>query len=632
MTNLGVLMAMFWVTVPIAVFLILRSRAERPAWWLALDIPAAVALDLVATVLVSRLVLLDVAVWVVKGLWVVVGAALFFYRWRRGFRPRFPTELPARAVLQALLIGLIGLSLSLLMTRPCAIWDRQFHIPLLTSLRGETAPFVTVYEPWKRLHYHYGGNLLAVSFQATSLSILHASLALSLVHNVCSFWFGVTITLMMRKLGLRYSTLLVLLFLLMLFASPVVPLEGEHRTWFAGYSTTNWMSVSFRPHMTLAALATVPFVALPLIRLTELGQDIRWHELTLPLVLCVPLMLIVDEFSMGILGLGLGTVWLIYPRTFGITRLKGLYFLGSLGLALLFGVLVMNGTVALGAPSYALKLVFPRSPGFYTPSLALDTAQGARYFFSDLLAILAVLVGGLWLLLRRRRHPLLVGGFAMYAVTTVVSVFLFTTLLYAGSGLQNHRFIIFPMLFCPVFAVAWLIPRAGSDVHFAGVPELGMVVALFLGAASGVDWLGGIANSDCRTGEVSLGFYETNCRAETGATLVTQPTRPMYFDPEIEYLYIGCRPAFLIGPVSSMDGHDLKVGKARRGIEALRELSREPRFQPATANITVACARESSSDRACRLLKATPGACKPSGTMVELCTMTPAQRDAVLSH
>jgi hypothetical protein len=627
---LGVLLAMFWALVPIATFVTLCSRAGRPAWWLALDIPAATALDLVATVLVSRLVFLDIAVWIVKVAWLILGGAVFLYRWRRGWRPSVPADLSKVALAQALLLGVVGLLLSLLMTRPCAIWDRQFHVPSLTSMRGQLAPFMTVYEPWKTLHYHYGGNLLAASFQATSFSILHASHGLSLVHDICSFWFGVTLTLVMRQLGLKHTTLLLLVFLAMLFASPVVPLEGEHRTWFAGYSTTNWMSFSFRPHMTLAVLTTLPFIAVPLIRLTQLNQEVDWRDLLLPLALCIPLMLIVDEFSMGILGLGLAAVWLRYPATFAASRRQGVYFFIGLGAALLFGIAVMNGTVSPGAPHYPLKLVFPRSPGFYTAALPLDTLPGLRYFFSDLLPILAVLVGGVWLLIRNR-HPLLVGSLALYAVITVLGVFLFSTLLYQGTGLQNHRFIIVPMLFCPLFLAAWLVPRPGSHLNYAGIPELGMVVVVFLGAASGVDWLGGIANHDCQEGDISLSFYQTDCRAETGASLVTEPTRPMYFDPAIQYLYIGCRPAFMVGPVTSMDGHDLKVGKARLGLDALRELSKEPRFQPISQNIIVACARGVSNDRACNLLKGTPGACKPEGTQIEICSMSPAQRDAVLN-
>ena len=629
MTGLGVAMALFWALVPIAIFVLLRSAADRPAWWLALDIPAATALDLVATLLVSRFVLLDIAVWVVKCSWFVLGAAVFVFRWKRGWRPRWPSELPSTAVLQALLLGVIALALSLMMTRPCAIWDRQMHIPSLTSMRGQVWPFMTVYEPWKVLHYHYGGNLLAVTLQATSFSILHASHALSLVHDICSFWFGVTLVLVLRRLGIKHTTLLVLVYLAMWFSSPVVPLEGEHRTWFAGYSTTNWMSLSFRPAMTVASLTTLPFIAFPMIRLVDLARDIDWRGLLLPLACCIPLMMIVDEFSIGILGLSLAGLWLKYPQVFAPTRRQGVWFFLGLGLALLFGVVAMNGTVAPGAPHYPLELVFPRSPGFYTAPHRLDTGEGIRYFFSDLLPILAVLVGGYWLMVRNR-HPLLIGSEIVFTIVTVVGVFLFTTLKYTGSGLQNHRFIIVPMLFCPLFLAAWLVPRSGTNLFYAGVPELGMALAVFMGAASGVDWLGGIANHDCTVGEVSLDFYNTNCRTDVGARVGGDRTRPMYFDPAIQYLYIGCRPAFMVGPVSSMDGHDLKVGTARAGLSGLRELVNEPRFLPSSDTFTVACARGASSDAACHLLQSTPGACAPAGTQVELCSMTREQAHTVL--
>ncbi|MES1164684.1 MAG: hypothetical protein ABUR63_02910 [Verrucomicrobiota bacterium] len=630
MTTLGVILALLLALLPLAVFLVLRSDRDRPGWMIAIDLPAAVSIDLVATYAIAHLVLLDVAVWIVKGTWVAGGAALFLYRRRKGWRPAWPGDLPRGPVLQALLVGGIGLALSLLMTRPCAIWDRQFHVPFLTSLRGQIAPFVTVYEPWKHLHYHFGGNLFAASLQASSLGILHASHALSWVHDFSSFWFGVTITLVLRRLGLRYTTLLALVFLAMLFASPVVPLEGEHRTWFAGYSMTNYMSLSFRPHVTLAALVTLPFIAVPMLRLKELDRPLPLSALGLPLVACVPLMLIVDEFSLGILGLGLGAVWLRFPQVFAPTRRQGVYLFAALGLAMGLGIAVMHGTVALGAPRYPIRLVFPRSPGFYTASVPFSNPQGIRYFFSDLLPILGVLVGGA-LLLVRSRDVLLRGTFIMFSVVVIVSVFLFATLEYSGSGLQNHRFVTVPMLFGPLFAAAWLIPRPGANLRFSGLAELGIILVVGLGAASGLDWLGGIANSDCRAGDIDLAFYNTNCRADTGAGVVTTRTRPMYFDPAIQYLTIGCRPAFMAGPASSMDGHDLKVGKAKLGIDALKELNDDARFQLAAGDLTVACGRGPTGDPACALLKEA-GACQPAGEKIEICTMSSAQRATALKR
>jgi hypothetical protein len=306
------------------------------------------------------------------------------------------------------------------------------------------------------------------------------------------------------------------------------------------------------------------------------------------------------------------------------------YLFVGLGVAMLFGLLVMNGTVAPGAPNYQLRFSFPSSPGFYTPAQRLDTLPGIRHFVSDLLGILTVLVVGAWLAFRNRRHPLFVGGFAMYATVACVSVLLFSTLLYDGSGRENHRFVTALMLFCPVFAVAWLIPRADVEVNFSGVAELCMVLALLMAAVSGLDWNTGPGVSACKDGHVSLSFYGTNCRAEVGASLVTEPTRAMYFDPAIQYLFAGCRPAFMVGPAESLDGHDLKVGQAQSGMPALREFSKEPRFQSPSEPLTVVCAREDSKDPACKLLERTVDACKPAGSSVSICSMTPGQLKRVL--
>jgi len=105
----------------------------------------------------------------------------------------------------------------------------------------------------------------------------------------------------------------------------------------------------------------------------------------------------------------------------------------------------------------------------------------------------------------------------------------------------------------------------------------------------------------------------------------------MYFDPAIQYLYVGCRPAFMVGPESSLDGHDLKVGQAQAGIAALREYAREPRFQSASEPVTVACSREASSDPACKLAQHTAGACKPAGNSVSICSLTRDQLRRVVN-
>ena len=619
MIVLGTVVALLLALLPIAVFVVLRSRAERPIWLFALDIPAALAIDLVLTVLVARFVVLDVAAWITKGLWLAAGLAIYLHGRRRGWRIRRPAALTNAVLFQVLAVGLVGLGVSLMMSRPCAIWDRQFHVPLTTSLRGQLTPFHAVYEPWKKLNYHYGADLYAACLQAYSFGMLHASHALSWVHDISFFWFGVGTALVLRQMGLRSTVLNVLVFLVMLLAAPVTPIQGEHRPFFAGYSLVSFLSISFRPYVGMAAMATLPFLAIPLVRLRELERDVPLREIAPPLIACVPLLLIVDEFIVGILGLGLGAVWLLYPRVLAPTRARGALLFAGLAAALVFGIAVMNGTVALGAPRYPLKLVFPRSPGFYSDPLALSTELGLRYFVSDLFPILVLMLGGALLLLRNRDR-VHVGTYLVYAVVSGVAVFFFSTLVYNGSGLQNHRFVTVPLLFAPLFVAAWLLPRPGGHARLTGVLEVALVLSVSLSAASGLAYLGEKAPNDCRSGDMSLAFYRTNCRAATGGGLVTEKTRPLYGDPSILYLYAGCRPGFMTGPVSGMDGHDLKVGKARMGIDALKEMHAERRFLRPDAPLTTICDRAPSGDPACAKLTATQGACKPAGTQLLSCS------------
>jgi hypothetical protein len=632
MVAVGVTLAIVMSALPIAVLLLLRARADRPAWLVALDIPTAVALDLVAVFLISHLVVLDLAAWITKGLWLLVGAAVLVARRRRGRRVEWPVQLTRSLLLQALVVGVVGLLVSMAFSRRCAMWDRPFHIPFLTSMRGQTAPFVTVYEPWKALYYHYGGNLFAATLQAYSLGILHASHALTLLHDLAFFGLGISLGLTLRAMGVRHLPLLVLVYLGMMLSGPYTPLQGEHRTWFAGYSLTNWLSISYRPHMSLAAWITLPFLAVPAVRLREMNREVPLGDLVLPLVACIPALMTVDEFSVGTLGLGLGALWLVYPRVFAPTRKRGLLLFAALGASLAFSVLVMRSTVALGAPHYPLALVAPRTPGFYTDPVPFSTARGVVLFLSDVFPVLGVLVGGAWLLLRWRDSSV-VGMYTFYAAMSLVSIFLFTTLFYTGGGLQNHRFLTVPMLSSPFVVAALLAPRPGGSPPLTSLPALLMVAVLALASDASLNWIGGWSFNDCRSSGLpeNKHYYTTDCRSETGAGVVNRRTKPMYLDPEILYLAAGCRPGFMAGPPASMDGHDLKVGTARLGIEGLRELHHDRRFLDPAADLDVTCSRKPTADPACALLKQA-GGCAPAGSELMLCSMTPAQRKAALGE
>ena len=73
MVILGVVAALLFAILDVAVVVALTSRRGHGLWQLALNIPAAVACDLVVVTLVARLMPLDVAAWVTRGLWLAGG-------------------------------------------------------------------------------------------------------------------------------------------------------------------------------------------------------------------------------------------------------------------------------------------------------------------------------------------------------------------------------------------------------------------------------------------------------------------------------------------------------------------------------------------------------------------------------
>jgi hypothetical protein len=632
MIALGVFSVVLAATLPVAVLLALNARKDRPVWQIAMDIPAAIALDLSLILVLSRVFMLDIASWVAKAVWLVIAVAVLAYRKRSGrAMPAWPRELTPKLLLRALLLGSIGLGVSLLMSRSCAIWDRQFHIPLTASLRGQTAPFVNVYEPWKTLFYHYGGDLYGATMQAYSFGILHASHTLSLIHDYCFFWLGFCVALVLYSAGQNRTFVAAVVLLAMLLSGPVTFLDGG-KSRPSPYNLINFICLSFRPHVPLAILLNLPFIALPLVRLKELARDISLYDTLLPLAACTGLSMITDEFSVGALGFSLGVLWLFYPRVFAKTRKQGVIFFLGLALSMALATVVFKGTLAPGAPHYPLGLTTPGSPGYYQPFIPFTEARGRFLFFADLLPVLGVFAGGT-LMLVRSRDTQFFGTFVAYAALTLLSILLFTTLVYQGTGLQNHRFITVPMVFGPMIASVWLLPRPENRSVISGFPGLLIMVAVGLGAATSFEWLAG---GDAYLGCIDSGlggrkFYDVDCRKETGSRLGGGKTETNYVEASLVYLYAGCRPTYVAGPIQNMDGHDLKQGIARMGLDALREIDQDTRFLKPDATAPVICPLDKSSDHACRMLRKW-GACKPEGSELEKCTMTAEQRRSILGR
>ncbi len=82
-------------------------------------------------------------------------------------------------------MALLGVLISRTLSVPCAIWDRLWHIPLVTSMRGQRVPFYNVFERHGQLFYHYLGDAHAAMLQALSLDPHPcASNALSRSHDI----------------------------------------------------------------------------------------------------------------------------------------------------------------------------------------------------------------------------------------------------------------------------------------------------------------------------------------------------------------------------------------------------------------------------------------------------------------
>ncbi len=643
MVILGVVAALLFAILPVAVVVALTSRRGHAPWQLALNIPAAVACDLVVVTLVARLMPLDVAAWVTRGLWLAGG----IFGWRalvaRGQRPQLPAEVTTGTLARALATGALALAVSLTLSRPCAIWDRYWHIPLVTSFRGEHAPFVPVYQPWKVLFYHYGGDVVPATLQSYSFGILHASHALSLVHDLAFFLFGCCVSFIVTSAGARRLWQSALVALAMLLSGPLVKFwDGSTRPLGGGYSLPDFLNTSYRPHVSLAALFMLPFVALPLGRLRDDARELSVPEALFPLAACAMALLVTDEFSLGLLGLSLGVMWLVRPQILGADRKAGVLVLAGLAAAVGFAFFVLKGTVGPGAPHYALKLMPPSSPGFYTPALPLTTARGRVTFVLDLMGVLGVLVGGVIIAAGRRDRATLVSVLG-YAVVSVAGTWMFATFTYNGDGLQNHRFQTAPMLLGPLFAALWLfwsVERRALAAKLLG----GLVLVATLGAGffSTARWIvTGTAIEDTRNLQGFPGrdrFYYTDCRSAVGAQTVYTKTKTAYVDPAVLYLYAGCRPVFLSGPPQNMDGHDLKegadvtaVGAPRLGMGAFVEVSTTPRFLDVTEDLLVVCTPGFSTDPVCQFAKSR-GACHSGGTAVDICSMSPADRMTLLSR
>lgn len=575
---------------PIAGFCLVRARPGRSPLGVALDLPLAVALDLLLVLTLSRVLVLDVASLVTRGIELTM-LGYWGYRRRASIRAAL-CEVRFGHVVPGLLSSASALYLSTLISRPYAIWDRHWHIPLVASLRGQHAPFQNVYEPGSKLFYHYAGDAHAAIFQGLSFAHLHASAALSRAHDVTYALLGLFLGSTLRALGVRSSALVLVCVVCMLAGGPATLLfEGAHRS-ATGWSSLNLLSLSFRPHQPLSYLFACSMLIAGLGPLLVRDFGVRRSALW-PLAAAAGALALSDEPTMAICVGTVSLAWLAATASERSRWRDAAVVIGATLLAIGATVLILGGTFGTGRPGAPIALVAPRVPGFYLPSIPLTADKAYETLVIDYLGPLGVLVAGVLSAIGRRDARgwwLLVSHVAMVAVSLGVLLRIQVN----KDDMESHRAVTAMLLFSPLFLMLWLT-RLHEGALRSWVLCVGGVACL-VGTLSTFEWTRGVIKVDGPRLKSFWGadnFYATDCVRATGARLGERPA--VAVGPQDGwYLFGGCRPTFAV-PGGAPGGHSIVVGWPDAEASALAKVDawlKDPKlawlpvrlFHPTAAN------------------------------------------------
>src|SRR5262249_45854617 len=155
---------------------------------------------------------------------------------------------------------------------------------------------------------------------------------LSLVHDLHFALIGLVLALFMVGWGYRRVAAFVLAPAALLLSGPVHLFREQIRTPQEGYSFVSFLSFSFRPHSALGALLLLGFAGAVVARLGE-RDDLPLAATGPALIGSAAGLAVTEETSLGIVGLGLGLVWLFAPRVIHPRRLVGVVVILALAVA-----------------------------------------------------------------------------------------------------------------------------------------------------------------------------------------------------------------------------------------------------------------------------------------------------------
>ncbi|MFT3765856.1 MAG: hypothetical protein QM820_10100 [Minicystis sp.] len=631
------LTALLLVLIPVAVVLAVRARRDRPLWAMALDVPLAVALDLLVVLALTRLFRLEIATFVSRALWLAAGGVLLSRKRRAGELVR-PEALDRPTLRMVGLGAAIGLVISASCSWPYSIWDRKWHTPLTSSLRGQRLPFDNVFVKGEALHYHFTGDVYAAMVQSLSFGVLHSSLALSISHDILFLLIGASVVLFFHGLAGRRGALLGLaITFAALLAGPFTMGRDPKAFAIDGYSILNYLSMSFRPHDALAGLFYVGIVGAVLARVWRRPESPPLADTAPALIISVAGLAISDEASLGLLGLSIGITWLAYPDVVHPRRGPGVLVFVALLVALIGPNLAFAASLSPGAQHHAIKLVPWRSPGCYTPVLPLSTPEGRRMLFYDMLPTVAAWLGGIAAFVWQRRArsaPILV----LLTTFVAVSVFTLTRVDVNGEALESHRFATSMLFLTPLLAAALLLRSPDEDAPVPAsssaltrirrvAPTALVALGAALGAASTITWIAGVLP---RRGHRHNHYFTTenlyllDCK-DLGGTLGAT-ARPHYLSQSIWYAYAGCQPTF--APGKKENPWAITIGNPYFDKEALKVLHRSI---PADESLPVICPRTppTPADAVCAWAKS-HAHCEDLGTRLTRCTLDAKERAAAM--
>lgn len=614
---------------PVVALVLSRSRADRRLWEIALDIPTFVGADLVGVLVLARLLPLEQAALLSRPLWLAGALAIFLRRRARKDAWAWPAELGLRQGAAVLVASGLAWWLSTLISRKHHIWDRYWHINLVSSIRGQRVPFSNVYDPSGALSYHYTGDALGAMLQSFSLGSLHASWALSLAHDVVFALSGATLGLLLLARGGSGWPRITLGVAAWLLTGPTALLRDDGKQW-TGYNFVNYLSLSFRPHTAIAGLLLVGFVGAALVRAWPgAGEEgPRARQTAVPLLLTFAALSVTDETTCALLGLGLGVAWLIWPKLLGLSFRQGLVLMLALAASVVITNLLCAGLLSPFAERPPVKLAAWRSPGFMTPALPFGTPDAVKLFFGDVAGLLAFAAISVWALARSSSRPLAATS-ALVLALVALGLFGLGRADVAPSASESHRFVTASMLVAPLVVLSWLFSHDGPGR--SPFVQSASILALALPAASTLAWIrspgetGFSSNPSFHTQER---FYRTDCRAELGTRLGEKP-RPTYLAQDVLFVYTGCHPVFTAGRKGT---HKIKASWPLFGWDAFLDLHGS--MLRADEPLDVVCP-VGSNDAIC--LRALERGCAPvgktrRGTEIVRCTLDGAERARLVAE